>query len=233
MDFFDPTSLIGGTRREHPTGKYAPPLTHRAHVPDDGLADFKATWGSGREAPLIAEIGFARPYFIEKAAARRPRTHFIGFEIRTKWVERLLSAIDKNAWDHVRALRGDFREYAQDLFEPGSLTALIVHFPDPWWKKRHGRKRLVDEGFVRAARHFLAEGGFVVFRSDVRWYVDAVRELFLADGSFVEGDEPAWCAGYPSHRETVCARKGTPTWAKAYYKINRVSSDNQSIGGSP
>jgi tRNA (guanine-N7-)-methyltransferase len=244
MEFFDDRSLVGGTRREHPTGKYAPALEHPAFVQDSELAEFKKSWGHGDGPALIAEIGFARPYFMEKAAARRPRARFIGFEIRTKWVERLLRAVDVHGFANVRTLRGDFREYAEALFEPASLTALVVHFPDPWWKKRHGKKRLVDEAFVRAAGYFLRDGGFVVFRSDVRWYVDTVRELFLADGRFAEGPEPAWCAGFPSHRETVCARQGTPTWAAAYYKkpvtlgggpttIEQGTSATPSNGGIP
>ncbi len=219
MDFFDETQLLGGTRRVHPSGRWAPPLPQRdAVVGEARLAEVRAEWGTGRGAPLLVEIGFARPHFLTAAAAVRPHAHFLGFEIRSAWCLRLLAEIDAHGWSHVRLVRGDFREYAADLLQPGSVTAFFVHFPDPWWKQRHARKRLVDDGFVRAAGHFLKPGGFVSFRTDVDWYFDAVRELFVGAG-FVAGAEPTWCAGFPTHRESVCKREGTPTFAAAYYKV--------------
>ncbi len=232
MQFFDATCLLGGTRRVHPTGRFAPPLPPRdAVVTEARLAEVRASWGAGGGPPLLVEIGFARPHYLREVAALRPHARFLGFEIRSAWCFRLLAEIDRHGWDHVRLVRGDFREYAADLFDAGSVTAFFVHFPDPWWKQRHARKRLVDEGFVRAARHFLVPGGFVAFRTDVDWYFDAVRELFVGAG-FVAGPEPAWCAGFPSHRQSVCQREGTPTFAAAYYKVQgRVQARPQQREG--
>lgn len=220
MDFFEPKSLLGGTRRVHPTGRWAPPLPqHDAVVGEERLDEVREAWSTGRGAPLMVEIGFARPHFLTAAAAVRPHARFLGFEIRSAWCQRLLDAIDQNRWDHVRFVRGDFREFAADLLQGASVTAFFVHFPDPWWKQRHAKKRLVDEAFVRAARHLLVPGGFVSFRTDVDWYFDAVRDLFLGQGGFVAAPEPGWCAGFPTHRESVCKREGTPTFAAAYYKM--------------
>ena len=232
MDFFDDRSLLGGTRRVHPSGRWAPPLPQRdAVVGEARLAEVRAGWGSGGAAPLLVEIGFARPHFLTAAAAVRPHARFLGFEIRSAWCLRLLGEIDRHGWSHVRLVRGDFREFARDLLGPGSVTAFFVHFPDPWWKQRHARKRLVDQGFVHAAGHFLAPGGFLSFRTDVDWYFQAVRELFLADGGFVEGPEPAWCAGFPTHRQSVCQREGTPTFATAFYKTTGGHAPAQNHGG--
>ena len=189
-----------------------------AVVDEDGIAAFRADWGAGRGAPLLVEIGFARGVFLHAAAARRPRARFLGFEIKSKWCVRLLSVIERSGWDHVRFVRGDFRGYCADLFAPRSVTAFFVHFPDPWWKARHAKKRLVGPDFVEMARHLLVPGGFVSLRTDVPWYMEAASADFAASGDFTKEDEPAWSATLPSHRETVCDRVGTPWQRAAFYR---------------
>jgi len=230
VELFSRRSLVGGARREHTTGHFAPDLPAVDTVLDAArAADFRATWGAGQGAPLIVEVGFARPLFLTASARLRPHARFLGFEIRSRWCFQLLNAVARHDLANVRLVRGDFREWAGDLLAPGSVTALAVHFPDPWWKPRHERRRLVDDAFVRAATVLLVPGGFVSFRTDVPWYFDMVRDAFEASGAFTEGAEPAWCAALPSHRQGVCLREGVPFQTAGFFRTSAGVGDG--VGG--
>jgi tRNA (guanine-N7-)-methyltransferase len=181
--------------------------------------------------PLFVEIGFARGNFLFRAARARGQARFLGFEVRSNWCLRAVHWAERDGRSNIRILRGDFREFCEDLLAPGSVTAFFVQFPDPWWKKRHHKKRLLGPEFVAAAGRFLIPGGFVAFRTDVEPYFQATRDLFREDPAFIEGPEPSWCAGLPSHRETVCRRLGEPTFSTAFFK--KTNNTNNLPGGPP
>ena len=113
----------------------------------------------------------------------------------------------KNVW----VIQTDARPVLQDMIEDGKLRELHVNFPDPWWKKRHHKRRIFTPGFVEVAAAKLVSGGSVWLRTDVEAYAKHVEELF-ADSSIFDtmsfGDDVLeW-----THRETRCVRYGMPVY---------------------
>jgi tRNA (guanine-N7-)-methyltransferase len=113
-------------------------------------------------------------------------------------------------------LVGDARILAPRLFPAGSLAAVHVHFPDPWWKRRHERRRLVDDGMSTLILRLLRPGGLLDFRTDVERYArDAVERLeeagfenALGPGRFAEREPDE----IPSTREKRYLAAGQPVW---------------------
>jgi tRNA (guanine-N7-)-methyltransferase len=115
-----------------------------------------------------------------KAAARRaPSTLFVGIEMRSPVVERVRARGDLPA--NLRLLEGDARWMILHLLAPGSIDAFHAYFPDPWWKKRHHKRRLFQQDFCRALRVALAPGGSVLVRTDVAaLFADIAAEMETA-----------------------------------------------------
>jgi tRNA (guanine-N7-)-methyltransferase len=102
----------------------------------------------------------------------------VGIEQRRKFAALVAAKVARRGLANVLILQGDGRIMAPRLFPAGSLAAIHVHFPDPWWKRRHVRRRLVDDRMSALLLRLLAPGGLLDFRTDVeRYALDAVARL--------------------------------------------------------
>jgi tRNA (guanine-N7-)-methyltransferase len=118
--------------------------------------------------------------------------------------------------------QGDAKLLLPRLFAPGSLAALHVQFPDPWWKKRHHKRRMLDAEFAAQARALLARGGIVDFRTDVEAYAREGGQTWLDAGFEKLPDEPPEVL---STRERRYAVTGQPVF--------RVRFRNPGVDVSP
>lgn len=164
-----------------------------------------------RNAPLMLEIGFNRGRFITELAQRHPEANVVGIEIRRRFGIRLaqqcgLAGEPKN----LRVIWGDAKILLPKLFAQGSLSAMFVTFPDPWWKKRHAKRRLVDTHFAAEIAEKLKQGGHIWVKSDVAMIAEEIKEALLARPeleeltSFAQDDLPL------THRERSCIKHGLP-----------------------
>ncbi len=162
-----------------------------------GVRDLDAAFG--RRAPRVVEIGFGNGEQLLHAAREDPARDYVGIEVHRPGVGRLLNAVALAGLGNVRVYRHDAVEVLALELAPDSLAELRVYFPDPWHKKRHHKRRLVQPRFVDLAASRLAPGGLLHLATDWLPYADqmlavcgacAVLRNASPTGDWVE--RPAW-----------------------------------------
>ena len=156
--------------------------------PDELYPDWKRDFG--RNAPLELEIGPGRGAFALDHAARHPEIDLVVIEARRSDCELIRARALKRGLRNLMVVHGDARLLLPRLFPPRSLAGLHVQFPDPWWKRRHYKRRLVDVDFALQARRLLAPGATVDFRTDVAAYAREGERTWLQAGFERLPDEP-------------------------------------------
>ncbi|HSH42357.1 MAG TPA: tRNA (guanosine(46)-N7)-methyltransferase TrmB [Arenicellales bacterium] len=118
-------------------------------------------WGEvfGRRAPVTCEIGFGDGGALLQMAADDPDSDFVGVEVYRPGVGALLLRLEEAGLRNVRVAMVDAVDFLRDCVAPGSLDRLLVFFPDPWPKKRHHKRRLIQPAFVELAASRLVPGG--------------------------------------------------------------------------
>lgn len=144
-----------------------------------GLIDLDAAFG--RRAPKILEIGFGMGETTARIAAAHPENDYLGVEVHTPGVGSLLRQVEAGALRNVRVIQHDAVEVVRDMIPEGSLAGVHVFFPDPWPKKRHHKRRLLQPAFVHALAHRLAPGGDLHVATDWKDYADQVLEVLQAE----------------------------------------------------
>ena len=136
-----------------------------------------------RDAALEVEVGSGKGLFLQSAADAAPRRNFLGIEISHKYARFAAARLAKHSLINAAVIEGDAQRLFAELLTDDSLQAVHIYFPDPWWKKRHHKRRLMNERFVRDVSRTLASGGSLHFWSDVRDYFDATLALIAANTS--------------------------------------------------
>jgi tRNA (guanine-N7-)-methyltransferase len=138
-----------------------------------------------REAPPEVEVGSGKGLFLETAAAAMPERDFLGIEIAAKYARFAAARLAKRGLGNAVVIHGDAQRLFAELLGDASLAAMHVYFPDPWWKKRHQKRRVMNERFVGNVARTLAAGGSLHFWTDVRERFDATLELFARETRLV------------------------------------------------
>lgn len=126
----------------------------------------------GRKAPLILEIGFGNGESLAKMAAASPEKDFIGIEVHRPGVGHLLLKCQELELQNVRVYCADAVEVLNHCIPDESLSGMQIFFPDPWHKKRHQKRRLISEDFVRLVSSKLIQGGFLHCATDWQDYAE-------------------------------------------------------------
>src|SRR5574340_158873 len=134
----------------------------------------------GRRAPLVVEIGFGMGQATAQIAAASPETDFVGIEVHEAGVGALLREIGARALSNLRIVRHDAIEVLRQMIAPGSLAGVHVFFPDPWPKKRHHKRRLIQPGFVALLASRLAPGGRLHCATDWHDYAEQMLAVLSA-----------------------------------------------------
>jgi tRNA (guanine-N7-)-methyltransferase len=140
-------------------------------------------WNSifGREAPRVVEIGFGMGGPTAEVAASHPAQDFIGIEVHEPGVGALLKLVGERALGNVRIVQHDAVEVLQQMIAPASLAGVHVWFPDPWHKKRHHKRRLIQPPFVALLASRLAPGGYLHCATDWQPYAEQMLEVLGAE----------------------------------------------------
>jgi tRNA (guanine-N7-)-methyltransferase len=120
----------------------------------------------GRDAPRTLEIGFGNGENLLALAAAHPAHDYLGIEVHRPGVGRLLLALEKEALTNVRVICHDAVEVLERQIPAGFLTEMLILFPDPWPKKRHHKRRLIQGAFAQLAASRLARGGLLRIATD-------------------------------------------------------------------
>src|SRR6185369_17219821 len=127
-----------------------------------------------------AEIGFGMGETTARIAAANPGTDYLAIEVHSPGVGALLKKIGEEAIANIRVVQHDAVEVMRDMVPAGSLAAIHVFFPDPWPKKRHHKRRLLQPDFAALAASRLAPGGVLHVATDWQEYADHVLAVLSA-----------------------------------------------------
>ncbi|MGJ9406009.1 tRNA (guanosine(46)-N7)-methyltransferase TrmB [Nesterenkonia aurantiaca] len=148
--------------------------------------DFHIDWAAefGRSAPIIVEIGSGSGEAVAHAAAQNPDTDFLAIEVYKPGAAQLVSRIRRERLSNVRVAVANAPEVLDQLFAPGQVAEVWIFFPDPWHKKKHNKRRLVDEGFIERVARVLPAGGVWRLATDWSGYAVQMRSLIGASTQF-------------------------------------------------
>lgn len=179
----------------------------------------------GREVEL--DVGFGRGHFILDRAAARPDALLLGLEMRRKWVATVAAAARRRGLANVELYYGDVRALLDGWGPEGALTAIHVHFPDPWWKKRHHKRRVLTAASIRGFARLLRDGGVLFVQTDVDDLARHAHELLMAEPALAlrhgSADAPSDHnpIGTMSHRERKCVEAGLPVYRFLLERVSR------------
>lgn len=134
----------------------------------------------GRDAPVVLEIGFGMGDSLLEMASREPEKNYIGIEVHTPGVGRLLSNADEEGLTNIRIYAEDAIEVLAKCIPDNSLDVLQLFFPDPWHKKRHHKRRIVQPDFAQNLRKKLKIGGYFHMATDWENYAEHMMDVMSA-----------------------------------------------------
>ncbi len=135
----------------------------------------------GRQAPLVLEIGFGMGDATAQIAAKLPDHDFIGVEVHTPGVGALLKRIGEQELTNLRIVQHDAVQVLEHMVAPASLAGVHIFFPDPWHKKKHNKRRLIQSPFVAKLVTRLAPGGYLHCATDWQPYAEQMLEVLSAE----------------------------------------------------
>ncbi len=187
--------------------------------------DFSAQFG--RDAPVHLEIGFGMGDTLAEMAANAPEINFVGIEVHEPGVGRLLNLIEERGLTNLRVMQDDAAEVLRDHITSASLAAVYLFFPDPWHKKKHHKRRLVQPAFVELLAERLQPEGLFHMATDwedyALWARDILEDYDYLDNAVRPGafaDKPAWRPETKFERRGQ--RLGHGTWDLLYRRNSKT-----------
>lgn len=147
------------------------------------VLDFDAVFG--RQADTVLEIGFGMGETTQQIAQMRPDDNFLGVEVFNAGVGALLKRIDETGISNIRIIQHDAVEVVRDMIAPGSLAGVHIFFPDPWPKKRHHKRRLIQPEFIGMLARRLAPGGYIHCATDWQDYAGQMLAVLSAETALI------------------------------------------------
>lgn len=135
----------------------------------------------GRAAPRILEIGFGMGEGLAEIAAVHPENDYLGVEVHTPGVGALLKQIGERGLTNVRVIQHDAVEVLTGMLAPDSLDGVHVFFPDPWHKKRHHKRRLIQPALVQLLASRIRPGGYIHLATDWQEYAEQMLAVLAAE----------------------------------------------------
>ena len=186
-------------------------------------AAFDAAALFGRMAPLEVEVGSGKGLFLAGAARAHPEQDYLGIEVAQKYARYAAAKLARQKAANAVLIRGDGLALFRHWFPAAGLAAVHVYFPDPWWKKRHKKRRVLNEDFLRDVERTLIAGGRLHFWTDVEEYFQATLELIAAatklTGPLPVAESPAeHDLDYRTHFERRTRKNAEPVFRSEFEK---------------
>ena len=138
----------------------------------------------GRSGPVVLEIGYGMGLSLVEMAKTAPDLDFIGVEVHRPGVGSLLNEANTAEISNIRTYNDDAVEVLRQCIPDNSLSRVQIYFPDPWHKKRHNKRRLVQPAFIDALKPKLVTGGIIHLATDWENYADQMMEVMSAAEGF-------------------------------------------------
>ncbi|MGI9276070.1 MAG: tRNA (guanosine(46)-N7)-methyltransferase TrmB [Endozoicomonas sp.] len=165
---------------------------------EDGPLNLAETFG--REAPVVLEIGYGMGHSLVTMAGSEPEKNFIGVEVHRPGVGSLLNESSLADLTNVRTYCDDAVEVLKQCIPDSSLSRVQIYFPDPWHKKRHHKRRLIQQKFIKQIRPKLAMGGIIHLATDWENYAEQMMEEMEKAEGFKNMESPHEYSPRPDFR---------------------------------
>lgn len=174
-----------------------------------------------RHQELVLEIGFGNGEQMQFAATNEPDRNFIGVEVHGPGVGRLLNAIAEDKLDNARIYQHDAVEVLRNEIADGALSQVRIYFPDPWHKKRHHKRRLIQTDFVQLLCQKIKPGGLLHLATDWENYAEHMWDICDVEPLLENRNGPRGFAARPewrrqTHFETRGLKLGHGVWDLLY-----------------
>lgn len=185
------------------------------------------TWdqliGPFRHCPRELEIGTGKGLFLQLAGLANPNRHYIGVELSGKFAQRAAERMSSSGLGNVTMLRGDARKLLQDTIPDLCMQRVHVYFPDPWWRNKHKKRRVLNEHTLRDIERVLVPGGEFHFWTDVLDYYEhecqEVMQLTRLSGPrYVPQRTPDHSMDFTTHFERRARLNGQPVYRAVFIK---------------
>jgi tRNA (guanine-N7-)-methyltransferase len=180
----------------------------------------------GNANPVEIEVGTGKGLFLLHAATTRPDTNFFGIEIVRKYQLYAATRYAIRNLPNVKTTCADAKVVLRDFVAPGSVAAVHVYFPDPWWKARHKKRRVFTPEFAADVARVLTTGGRLLIASDVEEYFGVMTGIVRAMPEFVEKPDeaeraaPRTEAGYATNFERKAREGGGGVWRAVHERTS-------------
>lgn len=191
--------------------------------PDEGFIDFSKVFG--REAPCFLEIGFGSGQSLAMLASQYPQYDFIGIETFRPGIGALLAQIEALALTNIRIYYQDAVDVLEKCIPDQSLQGLQIFFPDPWQKRRHHKRRLIQAPFVSLAARKLKKEGLLHLATDWQDYAKQMMKVLSAEGELQNVAGSAHFAERSTFRPIVTKfegrgeKEGRPIWELQFARL--------------
>jgi tRNA (guanine-N7-)-methyltransferase len=167
-----------------------------SHQPEPyGIEEYWLTEDRGK--PLVVEIGFGMGDALAAIAGQDRSKRYLGIDVHPPGVGSMLQLIERHDLDHVRLIQYDAVEVLSQMVAAHSVAGFHIYFPDPWPKKRHHKRRLIQPDFVKLMASRLKAGGYIHCATDWEPYAQSMLEVLSAESSLANlangyHERPAW-----------------------------------------
>jgi len=177
----------------------------------------------GRSGPVVLEIGFGMGQSLVAMAAEKPETNFIGIEVHKPGVGKLLHSMEEHGLANIRIYCHDAVEILRDCIPDASVDTVQIFFPDPWHKKRHNKRRLIQPTFVAQSIRKLKLGGILHLATDWEDYAYQMMNVLEAFDSLSNSAGDGQFAPRPQYRpmtkfEMRGERRGHGVWDLVFFR---------------
>jgi tRNA (guanine-N7-)-methyltransferase len=212
-------------RRKIRVRQHVNPLAQKYQNPVD-CPDWEKVYAK-LDQPLHLDIGCGRGKFLlEMASSHQPNWNFLGLEIRAPLVEEANRLRDELGLTNLHYLFCNANISLRSLLSTlpaGSLQRVTIQFPDPWFKKRHAKRRIVQPQLVADLADYLVPGGIIFLQSDVELVAREMCDRFASHPSFQRQGTGEWLAEnllpVPTEREIATQKKGKPVYRAIFTKV--------------
>ena len=167
--------------------------------------------------PLALEIGCGTGHFVLQRARMQPEINFIAIDIYNKGCLKTCAKIDLSGLDNIRVLRVEARWLLARGLQPESLSAVYINCPDPWPKKRHRQRRLVNRNFLATLAHYLKPGGDLYFSTDFDDYAEDVAGQIHDLAGYRNMLATAWTRALPGYPVSKYMQRFLDRGQKIYF----------------
>ena len=187
-------------------------------LPDADDEDLMLVWSEvfGDDKPVQIELGIGKGRFILDAAERLPEVNFIGVEWAAKYLRIARHRAGRRQLANIRFAHTDAREFVEFFVPAASVQAYHIYFPDPWPKKRHHKRRLINGAFLREVERTLETGGQLWLATDFADYFEVMLEV-LDTSSVLDEINVEWLGARTNYEDKYLAL-GKPIYRRVLKK---------------